>query len=85
MGGDFNQYSIGEFQTPVVAVVMGLEDVTGTDPADLKSLHHTINTDALNSLIDSGTPEVTVEFEHEGCDVVVRADKTVLIKQKSEE
>lgn len=85
MEDEFTRDSIAECQTPAVAVVVGLENVTGTDPAELKSLHHTLDPDALNSLIESGTPEVTVKFEHGGCDVVVRADETVLIEPRKDD
>lgn len=80
MENDVTRYSIEEHQTPAVAVISALAEINGNSPDELTPLYDTIDPDGLNSVIDSGTEEVTVEFEHDGCEVVVRADETVIIE-----
>ncbi|WP_255171295.1 HalOD1 output domain-containing protein [Natrononativus amylolyticus] len=85
MGGDLHRCSIEEYETPAVGVVESLSDIKETEPEELAPLYRTLDPDGLNKVIESGTEEVTVVFEHGGCSVKVRADETVLIETPDED
>lgn len=63
---------------PTVAVVEAVAVATDREPLDVYSLHETIDTDALDRLLQStrsATPSsIRVTFSYGGCDVTVRGD-----------
>jgi len=58
------QPSTGE--RPSVAVVEKLAATTGIDPFEVGPLHDSLDTDALNALLEGAGQDVTVEFTHDG-------------------
>lgn len=60
-----------------IRVVNQLADAQGLDPKDLPPLTHTIDLEALDTLIDSVPSDATVSFSVDGYDVTVTGDGTV--------
>lgn len=60
-----------------IRVVDQLADAQGLDPKDLPPLTHTIDLEALDTLIDSVPSDATVSFSVDGYDVTVTGDGTV--------
>jgi hypothetical protein len=64
--------------TTVVEAVAAVED---TDPLDLdQPLFDVVDAEALDAVTASAT-DVSVEFEYQGHDIVVRSDGTVLVDE----
>jgi hypothetical protein len=71
-------------ESPSVAVVEAVSDVTGRDVTDLESLEHVVDTDALDSLFApraNGHPRTgRFSFQYEGFDVSIAFDDSVTVR-----
>jgi len=61
----------GPATVEVAKAVAAVRDIL---PEELPSLYYTIDADALDALIESGD-KITVRFEYEGFEVVVKPDE----------
>lgn len=62
-------------QSVATQVAAAVADTRGTTADDLTPLGTVIDTDALDRLFETrDTPDLTVEFDYEGCHVTVDAD-----------
>jgi hypothetical protein len=64
------------------AVVECVAAVTGEDPTDMQQLYHTIDPDALQSLVGSADRvggSIAVDFTYNGCAVSVAAGEPVRV------
>ncbi len=58
--------------TPSAAVVAAVAEVTGEQPTEMKALHHSVDTDALDSLFaDSRSVVSSMELSFEFADTTV--------------
>lgn len=84
MTGDTGSADWTESGTPVVSIVNAVAAVTGRDASTLSPLEHTLDTDALNELMNSSAPAhnsadphaetnsvIQLSFTYEGCWVVI--------------
>jgi len=72
-----------------LAVVRAVADAKGTSPFEIQPLGSVIDTDALDSLVDSvvGSPRSdasAVRFDYEGYRVAVDADGTVEVSERTD-
>jgi hypothetical protein len=66
-------------QSVATQVAAAVADTRGTTPDDLTPLGTVIDTDALDRLFETrDTPDLTVEFEYEGCHVTVDVDTVTI-------
>lgn len=78
-----------EGDTVTSSVVSAIAALTGTPPTGVRPLYETVDPDALDSVLESGSdaaarrPALTVSFRHEGCDVTVRADGRLTVKRRA--
>lgn len=76
-------------ETPSMAVVSAVADLTGTEPSELDPLYETIDPDALNSLFqgsqaDGPHARGQVSFSVAGCKVVVHGSHKVVVSPTEE-
>lgn len=72
--------------TPTEAVVDEVAATEGVDPTELAPpLFEVIDTDALNSLLESTGSEVTVHFRYNDYDITVDQDYTVELEPVGED
>lgn len=58
-----------------LTIVSRVADEEGVDPFELDPLHSTVDTDALEALVDGdGTRDLRVDFQYHGYEVSVRGD-----------
>lgn len=79
-----------EYQTMTRAIVAAVADVTGREPDALEPLYHTVDSDALDTLLDSGgsgadVSPMRVAFKYAGCDVEVASDGKVTASDEERE
>lgn len=71
-------------ETPSMLIVQAVAETTGQDPLEMTPIYEYVDTDALDTLLDSGegaTPVIRVKFEYEGCLVKVTADGDVSVTE----
>jgi hypothetical protein len=62
------------------AVIHAVADARGVSPLELETpLFEVIEPDALDRLVDSGTPGLTITFEYEDCIVTVDGENDVTV------
>lgn len=71
-----------EYQTMTRAIVAAVADVTGREPNSLEPLYHTVDSDALDTLLSSNGSDddvfpLRVAFRYAGCNVEVASDGEV--------
>lgn len=71
-------------ESVVVDVVIQVSNALGTAPDDLTPLERVIDTEALESLV-THSDTATIEFEYEGCEVTVDADRAVHVDPPTQE
>lgn len=64
--------------SPVVRVVTAVADELGLDPVAMDPLYETIDTDALDRLLESDAT-LEVVFEHDGHAIEIESDGTVAV------
>ncbi|WP_226043030.1 HalOD1 output domain-containing protein [Natrinema sp. DC36] len=70
------------WESIVQTVIRGIAAVKGTPECDLDPLYNSINPEALNELMRHSqriSSDVSVEFTHEGCTVLVRNEDPMKI------
>lgn len=67
--------------SPSTAVVEAIANAEDCDPADLPPLYGSIDTDALDSLLE-GSQGVDISFEHEGYTVNVLGNAEIVLEPK---
>lgn len=61
-------------------IVSRIADEEGVDPLELDSLHSTVDTDALETLVDGDDRNgLRVDFQYHGYSVTVRGDRQINI------
>lgn len=63
-----------------VTLVNCVAEVRGIDPIDLDPIQHTIDTDALDSLL-AGNFRGSCTFTYAGCEVEVSGDGTIRVRE----
>lgn len=70
--------------TVVFAIIEAVSRISNKDPLECDPLYKQINAEALNSLMNSATEAVSVEFEYEDYWVQVEKESTSLTVELSE-
>lgn len=71
------RYELAEGSLASRAIYLAVAEVRGCDPLDLPPLGRTIDTDGVNSLVQStkDTSNLEMSFEYAGCPVTVTNDE----------
>lgn len=81
-GEPFEVYELDADESPSTGVVMAVAAATGRTAASIEPLHETIDTDALDSLVDpTGSDPVRVTFTYAGTTVTVDSTRRVLVHE----
>ena len=65
---------------PTTVIVEAVARVRDTDPVDLSvPLYEAIDSEAINTLFEPPTTDITVSFEYLGHDVTIQDDLTVVV------
>lgn len=67
-------------ETPTTAVVNAVAEIDGVDVTELEPLYETIDTDALNVLLDAPKTQIEVTFEYDGYLVAVTKDAELTVE-----
>ena len=71
-------------ETPAsVALTEALADIRHCEPTELEPLYRTVDPDALDRLVDSGSPKLRVGIQLDGFEVVVTGDRRLEITPPS--
>jgi hypothetical protein len=76
-------------RTPSETVISKVAELEDTDPPDLTPLYNSIDPEALDMIFESvqNGPDRTngsIQFSHEGYDIVVEADGTVSVTDRGD-
>lgn len=70
---------VGGHETLTTTVANTVAKMDGTDVTELEPLYETIDTDALNALLDAPKAQIGVTFEYDGHLVEVTKDGEVIV------
>lgn len=65
--------------TVATKIARKVAETKDTDPLSLAPLFYSIEPDALQTLIDESNTDVSIQFEYEGCTVVVNGTGHVFV------
>ena len=76
---------VGSFETipASVAVTKALADIRHCEPTDLEPLYRSVDPDALDRLVDSGTAQLRVRMDVDGFEVLVTGGRRLEITPPS--
>lgn len=82
--GDVSFTSTWDGQEPPSSIIVNeLSDTIGVDPMEMPPLYHSVDPDALDTLLTTAASNddhaVTVSFEHEGHSVTISSDGSLAI------
>lgn len=73
------QHSWDDSEQPAVSIATAVAAATGRPMTDLPPLHHYVDTDALDTLLTSGSSAIEITFSYAGRLVSVYGDGTIEI------
>lgn len=81
--GSTDQDGWNRYERPSVAIVEALAEATGREPTALPSLHHSVDPDALDTLLTGGTrrgEQIHLSFTYDGVLISVGSDGDLSIR-----
>lgn len=67
---------------PTTAVVDTVAKDAGRDPTELPALYDELDPDALNKIIESGKPEISVSFVYNDRNITVHGQGDVVVRSQ---
>ena len=80
MGDNVVTQEMGSYETPTTTVVNAVAETKGIDATELEPLYESIDTDALNELLDSPKSQIDVTFKYGEYLVEVTTDGEVTVE-----